>query len=958
MKVFAAALTLGLCLVTTSIVQAQQLPFTFKVETFKEEDGPASVFALKLEQPFLAEEFEKSNFIRLKALDDNAYLIYPRETKFEQKHAEFYGRLRGEGTTKVQLSYEIVSENLDGTRQVDTRKAQVEIKIPKTPSGSEEIFKQWARKQNDHFVDLLRYYPDESFFEYVVLQSKDRYGVRPPAMSWRKFATSQETEADLYYLFSGGLSVQQSLQMQTLGKGPSRGDQTIHVSSLKPPTLKSMDYEAKLEELKEEEGKEPHQHELTKLVPEDHYFLQLNSMDAADELMTLSVDWGESLLRMYTLSSRRQHLRRKYEDQLGVRRDDFTAMFEAGVISELAVTGSDFFLKEGTDVTLLVKVDEADQFQQTLNSWAGQMRKQFNELIEREFNYRGHRVQVRYTSDRMASSFIVDSGQYVIISNSHVAIRKIIDTMIGRSPSLHDAADYQYMTTVLPPSDRPESGYLYASDAFLRRIVSPAFKIAEKRRLQSFNNLVMLNNASLFYRLENGHSPETLTDLVDGRFMNASKIVCPDGGAYAFDAARDTCTSSLYNRIKYLTPIVELEVLKVSSEERQQYDRYRARYESFWKQFFNPIGIRMTLDQEVKIETQVLPFENGTLDEAMRAMLDDTSLPLSSFGVAKSAVLSAQLVPGRQTTGELLRQVPGVSQALAADPTLTDLSWLGDRVSAHLCDNDVILEIDPTRIRNLKTMFQPTMLQQALGAFALAATNQPVYFTIEVEDDGKALRLLENLTARLFLESGDLAGLPTELDAYRLPDYKDHAQYVLSYRLYALKIRLHMAVVKGRLVAATKPHVLREVIDAATGEDQADAVTGHMQLRLNREAIDKLRNNLGLYWAEKARHASHRNIMPIYSLIKLYGVPMDEVNDLADAKYGVTFFCPDGEYKYDSQRDVVFSTVYGNRQEPRQRLSIDSDSSFGTFLDSLKEVEATLELNDAGVLATVRIRRN
>src|SRR4051812_46361104 len=78
-------------------VQAEPLPFQHKIEVYRDKDSVVVVFALRLEQPFLAEEFEKSNYLRLTALDRNAYLIYPRETRFHQKHAEFYGRLRGKG---------------------------------------------------------------------------------------------------------------------------------------------------------------------------------------------------------------------------------------------------------------------------------------------------------------------------------------------------------------------------------------------------------------------------------------------------------------------------------------------------------------------------------------------------------------------------------------------------------------------------------------------------------------------------------------------------------------------------------------------------------------------------------------------------------------------------------------------------------------------------------------------
>jgi hypothetical protein len=144
---------------------ADQLPFNTKVEVFREKDTDVAAFAVRLEQPFLAEEFEKSNYLRLTSLDQNSYLIYPKETKFEKKHAEFYGRLRGEGTAKLRLSYEIVSENLDGSREVEVRQADLELNIPAEPTGIDAVYKEWARRQNDHFANLLKYYPDESFFE-------------------------------------------------------------------------------------------------------------------------------------------------------------------------------------------------------------------------------------------------------------------------------------------------------------------------------------------------------------------------------------------------------------------------------------------------------------------------------------------------------------------------------------------------------------------------------------------------------------------------------------------------------------------------------------------------------------------------------------------------------------------------------------------------------------------------
>ncbi len=548
----------------------------------------------------------------------------------------------------------------------------------------------------------------------------------------------------------------------------------------------------------------------------------------------------------------------------------------------------------------------------------------------------------------------------VIISNSPGAVRKVLDAITGKTPRLFDALDYRYVTTILPPSADVRSGYLFASEAFVRRLVGPAAKIAEKRRVECFNNLVMLNNASLMYRMEKGKSPESLTDLIQGRYIDSAKIVCPHGGAYAIDGKHDTCTCSLHNRLKYLTPVTELPVLKVSSEEKQEYDRYKQRYEAFWGTVFDPIAVRMTVGPRVKLEMCVLPFANGSLYHDLKSYTEGKPLPLDTARIAPSAVTSIQMVQGRKNIGEMLKMVPGVPEALQADPTLTDLSWVGDRLSVHVCDGTQILQIDPLRLQPLDLPFgvKASLEQQAVvGAFLTAAT-LPTYVAIDVEDRDKAARLLETLSAKIFLQKGNVIGLPTGLDAYRLPDHKNHKHYVLTFQLYAAKLRLHVAVVGNQLVAATRPEILREVIDAAANPPTADPPKAHVLLRLNRKALNRLAGDLQLYWEEKARLACHRNTIAIDTLKNLYDVQVNEVPRLSEAKYGVVYFCPDhGVYEWDSRRGRVQCNVHGDRQDSRQRPALDPRSSFAEFVESIDEIDATLRFQDDALITTVEIVR-
>jgi len=939
---------------------AGSLPFQQKVEVYRDEEGKVSVFTVRLEQPFLADEFEKSNYLRLSSTDERAYLIYPKETKFQQKHAEFYGRLRGEGKVDLKLSYEIIAENPDGSRRVEVQEGQIGVPIPGGPVGPKSIYLEWARQQNLHFAELLRYYPEESFLQYCLLQSKARYGVEPPAIA-RLPRDRSAVETDLYQVFTGSLAIQQALQRETLGGTATRGDLNIHISSLSPPTLRSLPYEQLLERKRTRDGVEPTVHDVARLVPDDRYFLHFHSMKSMNELLDLASQWGSGLLRLVTLRAQDGRLRSKLEDQLCLRRGPLTELFADQVITEVAMTGADPFVAEGTDVTLIFRLKRPDVFRKAARAWLEEVRKKYPEVVDRKFNYRGHEVAAHYTNDRVVSSFAVEHQDYVVYSNSHRAIRKVIDAAVGMAPSLHDAPDYRYVTTIMPPSEAADSGYLFASEAFLRRLVGPEAKISEKRRLECFNNLVMLNNASLFYRMEHGRSPRSLSELIEDRFVDAKRIVCPHGGGYAFDAEHDMCTCSLHNRLKYLTPNAELSVLNVSAEEAAEYERYKKRYQELWQTVFDPLAIRITVAPRLKLETCVLPFANGSLYGDLRRMVDKNPQPIGTEQIAASAVASLVIVPGRENLARYINAIPGVTEVLKANPTLTDLSWIGDRASLHLCDGETILEIDPARFRalDLPLIGNASITWQSVVSALLWAVDMPVYAAVDVESRENAERLLQQLSRQIFLKDDKLMGLQTSLDAYRLPDYKQHAVYVFSGQVYAVKLRLHVALVSDQLVAATKPEVLRQVIDASTARPARPPVEAHMLLRLNRRALDSLYDDVNLYWAEKSRIACHRNIISIYNLCKLYGTPMAEIPRLSEVKYGVRYLCPDhGDYTFDAERDQVTCSVHGNREHSRQNPRLDRESSFSQFIESLDEITAALRFQEDALIATVEIVRN
>ncbi len=305
--------------------------------------------------------------------------------------------------------------------------------------------------------------------------------------------------------------------------------------------------------------------------------------------------------------------------------------------------------------------------------------------------------------------------------------------------------------------------------------------------------------------------------------------------------------------------------------------------------------------------------------------------------------------------------IPGVPEVIEDDPTLSDLSWIGDRVSIHLCDGDSILEIDPTRIKPLDLPFigETSTNVQGMVAAVFMMANLPVYATVDVENREKADRMLKQFAEHVFLQDGRFSGFETKLDAYQLPDYKDHEIYVLNIGLYALSLRLHVSLVGDQLVLATKPEVLREVIDASTTKPDKAPFKAHMLIRLDHRALDRMSDDVQLYWAEKSRVSCHRNVISIYNFHRLYGAPMDRIPGLSEAKYGVRYFCPDqGEYSFDKQLNQVVCTVHGNREHSHQNSRLDKNSSFSKFIESLDTITASLVFQDDALMATVEIERS
>ena len=81
-------------------------------------------------------------------------------------------------------------------------------------------------------------------------------------------------------------------------------------------------------------------------------FVHFNAIQPLTELLDTMSQWDDGALRLFTVRAEDNQVRAKLEDQLCFRRGPLANLFTDGTLSEVAATGADSFVMEGTDVTM------------------------------------------------------------------------------------------------------------------------------------------------------------------------------------------------------------------------------------------------------------------------------------------------------------------------------------------------------------------------------------------------------------------------------------------------------------------------------------------------------------------------------------------------------------------------------------------------------------------------------
>jgi hypothetical protein len=912
---------------------------------------------------------DRRKFARLPRLvpqDGKTWAVYYRHRP-TQPGLSFCGQLTGGGRARFLLLYplpEAASPKdlplADLVRspgmaevgvEVDFDKARM-VPVPKANADDQYIHHNdlrslWALHQAANFAVLETQVLDFNFYSFAREATGRKYGVMAPAWVKRQV---DDPEHRLYEITTGADALAETLQLHRLlqpnGKSEKpRAERSVDLSEVRGVKVPEQPWGQLLE------GKKPEVEPLARLVPADNYYVHFKSIRKFLEFGDLLDLWGTSVLRVYEMKSRDCRLRQRYERQLCLKSTALGKVLGPAVVKSVAVTGSDPFVREGTDVAILFQVANRPLFLAVVEKFLEEARKEHGDgLREGRDDYHGTTIEHFVTPLREVSLHRAVVGDFVIYANSAAGIRRVLDARREGSRCLADADDFRYLRTIFPPNDEAEDGLVYLSDAFLRQLTGPASRIKERRRVEALTSLYMVTNAALFCAWETGKLPAGHEAALAGAGLRPEDVAVPEGKGVRWDAERRLAVSDVYNTLHFATPLIELPIDRVTPAEAKAYDDFRQEYEKLWRTYYDPIGLRFSFDnRRVRVETHILPLAASGQYRTLLALGGQGTF---RFEPRREAVVDFGLSVGDLPIGLQLDENPFLRRMV-----------------------EVLIRWEADARTNLRQEYDRMFWKLRLGVSLQGKEDQGEAGVAEIVNliriiagDEPAVRKHKGVAIHRVPISGEkyrqavdsLERLSKQLD---LPPLTT---------LLALLPRqeappaLHVAAVGRTVLISADEGSIKKRIDQAEQRKKGGGAKPPESDRESNAALFISPANARAAASLFLEHEGHSLALLNNSVWDCFYQAGLLAPDAADsvrqqtARHFLGFVpvSPDGSpYRYDARRGEVVSERHGSQRRPDWHDQVAPTSEPGKFLEQIQSLRAELRFLDNGLHTTVTIER-
>ncbi|PAY17835.1 hypothetical protein CKO51_19270 [Rhodopirellula sp. SM50] len=734
----------------------------------------------------------------------------------------------------------------------------------------------------------------------------------------------------------------------------------VPINSLRPPRIPSHPFHEMLA------GQTPETSDLARFVPAEFYYIHFDSF--ADLLGIAEYSAGINT-QLQTQSLSRSFSGRAIKTlraQLGLVRDKQLTLLDQEA-SEACVAGNDLYWGLGTDLSVVFQFDQQIEAGSVLEDCRRTLLADDKDATEIKEIYRGQVIFHVSTPDHRVHFYDSDfSPRHSIRSNSLPALKRMLDVVTDKSGdpdkpgSLADSHDFQYVRTLMPLDSPNEDAFLFLSDAFIRRQIGPELRIKQQRRLQCAAGLRLIQHACLMHHTQMGHPAKRLSDLSDSGSLDGvsaeSFLPCPDGGGYELDGDGIHATCSFHGSSRLMRPCCELELTEATGREQADYKEFVDQYSNYWREFFDPIGIQVALDdQRYRLETVILPLIRNSIYEGLLRIADTeptdsaphllpdrvvvgVALKFNAFEVAHSilshmvedpmvtseeAMFAAapeefnvgndeveeeEVSPPQLTIDEVKLQLDRLFERFLRsedqDPVATQQIGLGEflleglegEVGLYICDARPNFQFDTLRI--LGGFLSEASLGGAAGGVLLSTIAAPVYVSLPLKDLGIADRFLDRIDPILghyaSREYGEFFPLDIQYSLFKIGETDIRS---LGIKIAGLGTRAFVFRQGKTVYIASQLELVHELIDAHQSIESRDKMKelGHARAWIwPRSRVESVKSHR-FSAATANAEACRLNLTPLNNVLRAdQSLSIRELLHRTVERDGVDVHCPSG----------------------------------------------------------------
>lgn len=379
-------------------------------------------------------------------------------------------------------------------------------------------------------------------------------------------------------------------------------------------------------------------------VPVECFYVRFGSFPNFLWLRHRLEDWGGELRDVISARGLDFGINERLQRQLGLRESALAEMLGPKVIADVALIGTDTFVREGAAIGTLFHAKSNLALTADLTNQRRTAMREAKNGKEEKLEIAGRTVSYISTPDGSIRSYYVVDGDYHLVTTCRTMVEWFLATADGHHESLGDSAEFRY-TRATMPLERDDTVFVYLSPEFFDNLLGAHYQIELQRRLRSAVEIELLPIAGLAARGE-GKAGTTMEELVALDFL-------PEGFGHHADGSRlvledGQLVDSLRGARGTFLPVPDVPIDKVTPAEAAEYRRFKESYVEQWGAM-DPVvvAIRREALPEGKLERVVLDIQAAPLApqhvETLSRWLGEPTLdrlaPVEGDVVAFEAVL-------------------------------------------------------------------------------------------------------------------------------------------------------------------------------------------------------------------------------------------------------------------------------------------------------------------------------